>query len=564
LTGLALTVAAAAVAGCGAKEEGPVTAASSKYQVADDDSSAPGATPAAASTAGADSAPQESPDPTAATSQPAAPGAASVPATDVPAPPPTPSIGAPGGGAASYTVPEGKEALLAFLQQLQRQQPKGQTQVEMLEDYRAIHTARLQAADKLLKDSPEKQVRLVATQSKLEALRSLMGTGDRQAEKDLNGFGRAVAKDPDPEIANTGRLMLFDMSLDALANGETKETQPLLAELKKLIADNPDAPGVFMVTRKAAIVLQQLRHREAAWEACRIIGEAYANNQDPQVAAEARTIQEMAKAQALETELDLDGKLKAMLSDQPHSAPPVLEVLKALLALESPGDYVLNATAQLAQLMEISGNMKEAGEAFTLLEKAFQGSPNKELAEHAATRAANGRRRAALIGQPLTVDGTQADGSPFDWGAYQGKVVLVDFWATWCGPCLQEIPNLKKNYENYRDQGFEVVGVNLDEDPQTVQRFLALQPLPWTTVVSADANARGFEHPLAVKCGVDAIPFLVLIGRDGKVNALHVGGEKLEKKLALLLGSAAQPPTPAPSAAPTTPPAKPAAPGASG
>ncbi len=333
--------------------------------------------------------------------------------------------------------------------------------------------------------------------------------------------------------------MLFDMSLDTLANGEMKETQPLLAELKKLIADKPDAPGVFAVTRKAAIVLQQLGRREAALEAYQTIGGAYKDSQDTQLATEARAMLDMAKAQTLEVKLDLDGKLRAMLTGQPNSAPPVLEVLKALLGIEAPGEYVLNVAAQVAQLMEISGNLKEAGEAFTLLENAFKNSPDKELAEQAAARAENGRRRAALIGQPFAVDGTQVDGSPFDWGRYQGKVVLVDFWATWCEPCLREMPNLKQSYEKYRDQGFEVVGVNIDDDPQMVKRFLALQPLPWTTVISADSNARGFDHPLAVKCGIDAIPFLVLIGRDGKVNALHVGGEKLDQKLAQLLGSAA-------------------------
>lgn len=557
LTGLVVAVAALIVAGCGGKEEGPVTAASSKYQV-DDNSSTPAsaASTPSASMPDASAASQESPAPSPAPSAggPSPSGATAVPAGDVPAPPTTPPIGAPTAGGAAYPVPEGKEALLAFLQQLQRQQPKGQNQQELLDDYRAIHAARIQAADKLLKESQEKQPRLAATQSKLEALRSLMGIGDRQAEKDLNGYGRIVTKDPDPEIAHTGRLMLFDMSLDALANGEMKETQTLLAELKKLIADKPDAPGVFVVIRKAAIVLQQVGHREAALDAYQAIGNAYKDSQEPQLATEARAMLDMAKAQTLEVKLDLDGKLKAMLTDQPNSAPPVLEVVKALLGIESPGEYVLNVAAQVAQLMEISGNVKEAGEAFALLETAFKDSPNKELAEQAAARAENGRRRAALIGQPFVVDGSQADGSPFDWGKYQGKVVLVDFWATWCQPCLQEMPNLKQNYEKYRDKGFEVVGVNIDEDPQMVQRFLALQPLPWTTVISADANARGFEHPLAVKCGIDAIPFLVLIGRDGKVSAIHVGGEKLEQKLAQMLGPAAPATPTAPAEKPAVPP----------
>ena len=161
----------------------------------------------------------------------------------------------------------------------------------------------------------------------------------------------------------------------------------------------------------------------------------------------------------------------------------MLEVLKALLGGPSPGEYALNVVSQVAQLLEISGNYKEATEAFTLLENKYKNHPDEAVAKQATARAENGRRRSALIGQPFTVDGVQADGSPFDWGKYQGKVVLVDFWATWCRPCLEEIPNIDANYKKYKAQGFEVVGVNLDDDPQTVVRFLEVQPLPWTTVV---------------------------------------------------------------------------------
>ena len=93
-----------------------------------------------------------------------------------------PPIGVPGGDAKGYPVPEGKEALLAFLQQLQRQQPKGQTQQELLDDYRRLHSARIQAADKLLTMSQEKPDRLAATQSKLDAMRALGRLGDRQAK----------------------------------------------------------------------------------------------------------------------------------------------------------------------------------------------------------------------------------------------------------------------------------------------------------------------------------------------------------------------------------------------
>jgi thiol-disulfide isomerase/thioredoxin len=478
------------------------------------------------------------------------------PVGDVPTPPITPPIGGAVGGATGYQVPEGKEALIAFLQQMdpRQKQPKGQTQQELMDDYRAIHMARIQAADKLLKVSQEKQDRQGATQAKLDAMRALVRLGDRQAEKDLNGYSRTVSQDPDPEIANLGRLMLFGMSLETLSSGEMTDIQPLVAELKKLIAEQPNAPGVFLITRQAAMLLQQLGHKAAAAEAYQTIGNAYKDSQDPQIAAEVRSMLEQATIQGLEAELDLDGKLRALLTGQANSAQPVLDVLQALLGGAAPGEYALNVVAQVAQLLEISGNYKEATEAFTLLETKYKDHANQELAKQASARAENGRRRSGLVGQPFTVEGVQADGSPFDWGKYQGKVVLIDFWATWCGPCLQEIPNIDANYKKYKAKGFEVVGVNLDDESQTVVRWLEAQQLPWTTVLSADPNARGFEHPLAVKCGIDAIPFLVLLDRDGKVNALHVRGEKLEQKLAELLGPADEP-----AAAPAIPADKPAA-----
>jgi len=64
-----------------------------------------------------------------------------------------------------------------------------------------------------------------------------------------------------------------------------------------------------------------------------------------------------------------------------------------------------------------------------------------------------------LTGEPVKVSGKTVDGKPFDISEYKGKVVIVDFWATWCGPCLAELPNLKKIYQKYHDRGLEIVGV---------------------------------------------------------------------------------------------------------
>jgi thiol-disulfide isomerase/thioredoxin len=180
-----------------------------------------------------------------------------------------------------------------------------------------------------------------------------------------------------------------------------------------------------------------------------------------------------------------------------------------------------------------------AGKLFEKIAATFQNHPNGQLAAEANSSVESFRKRAAILGKSFSVDGVMADGQPFDWSRYRGKVVLVDFWATWCAPCLGELPNIRTNYDRYHDQGFEVVGVNLDEDSQAVAEFLKFQPLPWTTVVSPD----GRPNPLLAKLGVEAIPFVVLVGRDGTALALNVRGESLGKKLQALFP--ASPPSPA-------------------
>jgi thiol-disulfide isomerase/thioredoxin len=193
--------------------------------------------------------------------------------------------------------------------------------------------------------------------------------------------------------------------------------------------------------------------------------------------------------------------------------------------------------SEVAIQAEFSGDIALASKLYESILAATTKIDDAKAVESITKQIEAAQKRIGLIGKPLVVEGKLADGTKFDWAPYAGKVVLIDFWATWCGPCLREVPNIKTNYDNYHEQGFDVVGINLDDDTKTVTDFFeARGELPWATVFSPDDAARGFDTPLAKQCGVTAIPFVVLVGKDGNVSAIHVRGEQLGEQLEKIFG----------------------------
>ncbi|MGO8927390.1 MAG: TlpA family protein disulfide reductase [Limisphaerales bacterium] len=111
---------------------------------------------------------------------------------------------------------------------------------------------------------------------------------------------------------------------------------------------------------------------------------------------------------------------------------------------------------------------------------------------------------------------------------YKGKVVLLDFWATWCGPCVHELPNVIKTYDTYHKQGFEIIGISLDKDQEKLASFTKEKNMTWVQYF----DGLVWQNKLAVKYGVNSIPATYLLDGQGTIIGKDLRGEALDQAVA--------------------------------
>jgi thiol-disulfide isomerase/thioredoxin len=132
------------------------------------------------------------------------------------------------------------------------------------------------------------------------------------------------------------------------------------------------------------------------------------------------------------------------------------------------------------------------------------------------------------VGDVMEIAFTATDGREIDLAAMEGKVVLVDFWATWCGPCIAEMPNLLAAYEKFHDKGFEILGISLDQDGDALAEYVKENGLKWPQYF----DGKGWENEFSTQFGITSIPATYLIGKEGKVVAMDLRGAALEAAIA--------------------------------
>jgi thiol-disulfide isomerase/thioredoxin len=130
---------------------------------------------------------------------------------------------------------------------------------------------------------------------------------------------------------------------------------------------------------------------------------------------------------------------------------------------------------------------------------------------------------------PFSVKGTK--GETLSPEMYKGKVLLLDFWATWCGPCKAEMPNVKKVYSKYNSKGFEIVGVSLDRSREALDKYVAQNKIEWPQYF----DGKYWNNDIATQYGVKSIPTTFLIDKKGKIRYKSLHGRQLEDAVEQLL-----------------------------
>lgn len=309
----------------------------------------------------------------------------------------------------------------------------------------------------------------------------------------------AMVPDPRAEAHISAACVEVDIRVGSISKLTAEERQQAAADVLSIVraASKVSAEETSYHNERLMYLIMELRSADELKLAAKTLDEAadiFVSTGDPQLAAVA-------------DQLKSQGRMIVIpVATEEEQREIYEETRKQIANVEGDklGETEFNIIRILLQELEDSTNKKLTREAYGAFADILRESGQSQLSADAAYF--------ETLSQPIDIGGSTFQGKEFDWKSRRGKVVLVNFWATWCVPCVEKIPLLREMQEKYGDRGFEIVGISLDEDKANLTEFMATRGVPWTVL-----HHPGGQHPTAMQYHVESLPYTLLVDQDGYV-----------------------------------------------
>lgn len=398
---------------------------------------------------------------------------------------------------------------------------EGTTQQEQTRNYLKNQQLLVREADKLLSiETASTEQQLLAAAVKFEGLTALAIGKVPNADAARQRFVQELLTKSGTKLADAGKLYAFNISIDQrLTTAKDpaeigKHLRDITQESIDWIDGNQDNADLFQNLQRVALILNQLQESELAQELFNEIGKGFKKSANSDVARQAKMILEQAEV----FKVQLGDKLSVYFTELSDEArTELLKSVEQLLNFPDKNVFIFQECIQLATILIEQGQNSDATKVLELLENAYSTYEDEDVFSQMQRELNTLQKRNSLPGQEWKLAANTIDGKKFDWTQLKGKVVVVDFWATWCAPCLAAMPHMEQVYEQFKSKGVVFVGFSMDTDRDQLDNFLANRQLKWPVILDPVSAEDPWEIPAALECGITSIPCMVLVGKDGKI-----------------------------------------------